>query len=140
MTPKSDEYKESGESASLSEPQHSIRGFTGITSREKLHQTFSWMVTHPPVTSLLLPIVLPSSSKSPAFTYELEQEQMLPLHSAGYFSGPSTADMSFWQEPHRKKQMTLDALLGHVLTKSHNSATQDQTSRQVLSRQSTAPR
>ncbi|MPC73441.1 hypothetical protein E2C01_067770 [Portunus trituberculatus] len=43
MAPKrlnSDENKESGESASVSEPKHSISGFTGITPREKLRDTF----------------------------------------------------------------------------------------------------
>ncbi|MPC39786.1 hypothetical protein E2C01_033335 [Portunus trituberculatus] len=59
----SDENKESGESASVSEPQHSISGFTGITTGEKLQKMFSWMVTHPPGTSLLLPTLLPSSLK-----------------------------------------------------------------------------
>ncbi|MPC40441.1 hypothetical protein E2C01_033998 [Portunus trituberculatus] len=66
MTPErlsSDENKESHESTSVNEPQHSISGFTGITPGEKLQKTFSWMVTHPPVTSLLLPTLLPSSSK-----------------------------------------------------------------------------
>ncbi|MPC69948.1 hypothetical protein E2C01_064180 [Portunus trituberculatus] len=53
---------ESGEGASVSEPQHSISGFTGITPGEKLRTCFSWMMTRPPATSLLLPTFLPSSS------------------------------------------------------------------------------
>ncbi|MPC47768.1 hypothetical protein E2C01_041526 [Portunus trituberculatus] len=43
MAPKrliSGENKESGENASVSEPQPSISGFTGITSRETLQRCF----------------------------------------------------------------------------------------------------
>ncbi|MPC89077.1 hypothetical protein E2C01_084006 [Portunus trituberculatus] len=43
MVPKrhnSDENKESGESASVSEPQHSTSGFTGIMPGEKLPRIF----------------------------------------------------------------------------------------------------
>ncbi|MPC90110.1 hypothetical protein E2C01_085079 [Portunus trituberculatus] len=66
MAPKrlnSAENKESGDSASVSETQPSISGFTGTTPGEKLPKTFSWIVTHPPAISLLLPTLLPSSSK-----------------------------------------------------------------------------
>ncbi|MPC47504.1 hypothetical protein E2C01_041253 [Portunus trituberculatus] len=64
MAPKrhiSGENKESGKSASVSEPQHSTSGFTGITPGETL-QTFLWMVTHPLATSLFSTL-FPSSSK-----------------------------------------------------------------------------
>ncbi|MPC58948.1 hypothetical protein E2C01_052961 [Portunus trituberculatus] len=57
------ENKESGESASVSESQHSISGLTRITQGEKITKTFSWMMTRPPATSLLLLTLLPSSSK-----------------------------------------------------------------------------
>ncbi|MPC52296.1 hypothetical protein E2C01_046160 [Portunus trituberculatus] len=80
MTPKrlsSDENKEYGESASVSEPQHSISGFTGITSREKLQKTLSWMVTHPPGTFLLFPTLLPSSSKLSITSLHLREEELL---------------------------------------------------------------
>ncbi|MPC27106.1 hypothetical protein E2C01_020264 [Portunus trituberculatus] len=63
MAPKrlnSEENKESGESASVSEPQHSIRGFAGITHGEKLEDVFmdgDWSsgdLPPPPHSSALL--------------------------------------------------------------------------------------
>ncbi|MPC61280.1 hypothetical protein E2C01_055348 [Portunus trituberculatus] len=66
MAPKrliSGENKESGESASVSEPPHSISGFTGITPEEKLKNMFSWIVT----SSAFSPPLL--NYPSPAFTY-----------------------------------------------------------------------
>ncbi|MPC33787.1 hypothetical protein E2C01_027150 [Portunus trituberculatus] len=51
MTPKrlsSDENKESDESASVSDPQHSISGFTGISPGVKLQHTFSSCSDLPP--------------------------------------------------------------------------------------------
>ncbi|MPD03947.1 hypothetical protein E2C01_099607 [Portunus trituberculatus] len=65
------ENKESSDSASVSEPQPSTSGFTGITPGEKLQRRlFSWMVTGPPMTSLL-PTLLPSSSTLPITSLHL---------------------------------------------------------------------
>ncbi|MPC64608.1 hypothetical protein E2C01_058726 [Portunus trituberculatus] len=55
----SDENKESNKTASVSDLQHSNRNHT----RRKVTKKFSWMVTYPLATSLLLPTHLPSSSK-----------------------------------------------------------------------------
>ncbi|MPC84985.1 hypothetical protein E2C01_079742 [Portunus trituberculatus] len=76
MTPErlsSDENKESGESASVSEPQHSISGFKGITPGEKAAKDVfmdggSSSGDLPPLPNPS-PLLFYPSYPSPAFTY-----------------------------------------------------------------------
>ncbi|MPC48166.1 hypothetical protein E2C01_041934 [Portunus trituberculatus] len=100
MTPErlfSDENKESSESASVCELQHSISGFAGITSGEKLQKTFSCMVTRPPVTSLLLP------THSSVLFYVIHHQPALTRSDIAILKNTPEVNAMLWKVKHLVK-------------------------------------